>query len=150
MTSRARHVVRLCQVAVTTTAVVFSTGCGPKVTMNVQVQDAQGNVQNFTVTNGGSSPTTIPVAFGDNITVTSTASYSDGLQKLWVEGTRTCPQQSTFVEPASGNAIPAGSSRGPRRCGNGQPDHGSVWRRAEYQSHSEGVTLRSEGQRKVV
>jgi len=111
MTAPVQQIVCFCRVAVITTAALIAQGCGPKVTMNVQVQDAQGRVQNFTVTNSDSGPTSISVALSDSVTVTSSATYSAGLQSVWVEGSRACPQQSnTFVEPPSGNAIPPGTS----------------------------------------
>src|ERR1700740_1194358 len=92
---------RLGQVAALAAAAALLGGCGPKVTMSVQVQDAQGNLKNqFTVTNSDSRPTTVEVAYGDTIIVTPSATYSDGLQKLWLEGAKSCQTQaSNILEP---------------------------------------------------
>lgn len=97
--------------ALTATSVLLG-GCGPTVTMNVQVQDAQGNLKNqFTVTNSDPGPTTVDVAYGDTILVTPSATYSDGLQKFWLEGSKSCQgHASNILEPPGGNAIPAGTS----------------------------------------
>jgi len=103
---------RLGQVAALAAAAVLLGGCGPKVTMSVQVQDAQGNLKNqFTVTNSDSGPTTVEVAYGDTIIVTPSATYSDGLQKLWLEGAKSCQNQaSNILEPPGGNAISPGTA----------------------------------------
>jgi len=73
MTPPVRQAERLCKVTAIVTAAAFCSGCGPKVTMTVQVQDAQGNTKSFTVTSSDSASKEVPVALDDTITVTSSA-----------------------------------------------------------------------------
>jgi hypothetical protein len=109
METPVQHAARICKLAMVTAAAVLWSGCAPSVTMTVQVQDAQGNVKSATVTDSDSGPTDVQVAYGDNVTITSSATYRYGLQKFWVEGNKTCPQQNgTILAPPSGNAIPQG------------------------------------------
>jgi hypothetical protein len=93
-------------------------GCAPVVRLTVEQRNPAGNVNRFTKTNSDSGPTSITVSGSDVINLTAEAEHKDGLQALSIIVSGTCSGPSTvqnigFGLPASGNAIPAGSTPSP-------------------------------------